>query len=59
MCTPVLHVFVEAVQLRELFLGWDGHVVLYGVQGPQGQVEDAHGILELSGQLLDHDGKAA
>lgn len=49
---------VEAQELRDLDRLWDGHVVLHRVQPSEYQVEDADGVPQLAGKLLDHHRKA-
>ncbi len=54
----VIDALVEAAQLRQLHRQVQSHVVLHGVQTPQHQIEDADGIPQWVGELLDDDRKA-
>mmetsp|Transcript_1962 Transcript_1962/g.12400 ORF Transcript_1962/g.12400 Transcript_1962/m.12400 type:complete len:201 (-) Transcript_1962:5-607(-) len=49
----VSHIAMEFFQQGEFSCLWQGHVVFDGIQGPQHEVEHAHGISELLRKLLD------
>ena len=60
-CTPHLSYifFMKADESWQLFRCWYRHVVLDRIQSSQDEVEDAHRIAQLDGQLLNDNCKAA